>query len=406
MRNYQETLDYLFKQLPIFQREGKRAYKKDLGNIRALCSILNEPQNSIKSIHIAGTNGKGSTAHMLASVFQEAGYKTGLYTSPHLKDFRERIRINGKMIEENEVVGFVERYQEKFNTIRPSFFEWTVALAFDHFGTQKVDIAIIETGLGGRLDSTNILSPELSVITNVSFDHIDVLGGTLDKIAFEKAGIIKSETPVIIGNDSGQAEIFIQKAAQEKAPIHFSQHQPIVEGLSTDLKGAYQKENLQTVYWAWRQLRSMGWRISYPQLLKGLKSVVINTALRGRWEILSTAPYTVADIAHNENGLKGSVRQINSIPKKTLHLVIGFVNDKNFEELFYLFPKDAHYYLTQANIPRALPLKELTELAKKRGVTFTSYESVKKAYEEAQSTANKEDMIYIGGSTFVVAEAL
>ena len=406
MRTYQETLDYLFEQLPIFQREGKKAYKKDLGNIRALCSMLNDPQNTFESIHIAGTNGKGSTAHMLASVFHEAGYKTGLYTSPHLKDFRERIRINGEMIEEERVIKFVEFHQEKFNAIQPSFFEWTVALAFDHFNQEKVDIAVVETGLGGRLDSTNILSPELTVITNVSFDHMDVLGDSLNKIALEKAGIIKGETPVIIGNDSGQANIFKEKAAQKKAPINFAQKKPIAEGLTTDLKGEYQKENLQTVYWAWWELRKLGWKISYPQLLKGLVSVVKNTALRGRWEVLSSAPFTVADIAHNESGIKGIVEQIKQFNKKKLHLVIGFVNDKNVEELFQLFPKEAHYYLTQASIPRALPLKELTKLAKKREVNFTAYSSVKEAYKAAQSTAQKEDMIYIGGSTFVVAEAL
>lgn len=406
MRNYQETLNYLFEQLPIFQRVGKKAYKKDLGNIQALCKLLQDPHTSFKSIHIAGTNGKGSTAHMLASVLQEAGYKTGLYTSPHLKDFRERIRINGQMISEEKVVHFVDQYQSHFEAILPSFFEWTVALAFHQFAEEKVDIAVIETGLGGRLDSTNILSPELCVITNVSFDHMDVLGDTLDKIAFEKAGIIKSNTEVIIGNHSNQKAVFKAKADKEKAPILFAQdltYQPL---LSTDLQGEYQHENINTVFWTWWTLRQKGWKISYPSLLKGLASVVKNTGLRGRWEILNDRPLIVADIAHNEDGLKHSLQQMEASSKNDLHLVLGFVNDKNVKDIFQLFPTNAHYYLTQAKIPRALDLEELKSLAVERGLRFESYPDVKDALLAAKTKAKTNDMIYIGGSTFVVAEAI
>jgi len=406
LKSYQETLDYLFKQLPIYQRQGAKAFKKDLGNIKALSKLLDRPEQKFKSIHIAGTNGKGSTAHMLASIFQSAGYKTGLYTSPHLKDFRERIRINGQMIPEKEVIHFVADYQTEFEAIQPSFFEWTVALAFHYFRNNEVDIAIIETGLGGRLDSTNILQPILSIITNVSLDHMDILGDTLDKIAFEKAGIIKKGIPIIIGKSSGEREIFESKAMDVSAPIEFCEDFKDYPKLQTDLLGNYQDSNLRTVYLSWLKLQELGWRVNQIDFTKGLNQVVQNTGLRGRWEILSDRPKVIADIAHNEEGLINILKQIKAESKEQLHFVLGFVNDKNVFDLLKMFPKEASYYLTQANIPRALNLLELEKMAVQLNFNYQIYSSVNQAKNAAIKAAKAEDLVYIGGSTFIVAEAL
>lgn len=404
--NYDQTLDYLFKQLPMYQREGKQAFKKDLSNTLALCSILNHPEQQFKSIHIAGTNGKGSTAHMLSSILQEAGYKTGLYTSPHLKDFRERIRINGQMIAQEEVIKFVHEFQDEFEAIKPSFFEWTVALAFFIFAKEKVDIAVIETGLGGRLDSTNVIHPELSIITNIGFDHVDLLGDTLEKIAFEKAGIIKKDTPVIVVNHSGQKEVFKAKAAQENAPITFVNEIDQTISLSSDLKGNYQTENIKGVYSAYLKLNEMGWNISLDQLQKGLQRVISNTQLRGRWEILQQNPTIIAETAHNKEGLILALQQLKTLPAKQLHFVIGFVKDKKIEDILELFPKDACYYFCEAQIPRALNHIALLEQASQLGLSGNSFASVKEALSAAKHRAETTDIIYIGGSNFVVAEAL
>jgi len=330
---YQETLDYLFKQLPMYQREGKTAYKKDLDNTLQLCKLLGNPEQKFKSIHIAGTNGKGSTAHMLAAIFQEAGYKTGLYTSPHLKDFRERVRIDGKMISEDNVVEFVKNNQTNFREVNPSFFEWTVALAFNHFAQNEVDIAIIETGLGGRLDSTNVITPELSIITNISYDHMDMLGETLPEIAKEKAGIIKEGVPVVIGNNSGQKALFLDRAFENKSLIYFADSLKSNAELKSDLIGSYQKSNLKTVFQSWLVLRGLGWRISFPQLESGLLKVKESTGLRGRWEILQENPLVIAETAHNEEGLKRSMMQLAETASNCKHLVLGFVKGKDLKKL-------------------------------------------------------------------------
>jgi len=403
---YEQALDYLYKQLPMYQNEGKSAYKKDLNNTKALCNILDNPQQKFKSIHIAGTNGKGSSAHMLASVFQEAGYKTGLYTSPHLKDFKERIRINGETISNTTVLNFIERYISDFDKIKPSFFEWTVALAFQIFAKEKVDIAIIETGLGGRLDSTNVINPELCLITNIGFDHVEMLGDTLEAIAREKAGIIKRNTPVVISQQSKQKEVFEQIALQNNAPIHFAEELNTNCDLKTDLVGSYQKSNILGVLQCWAILRLQGWQISFKQLQTGLLNVTTNTKIRGRWEILSHNPTVIADTAHNKEGLCIALNQLGKTNAKHLHFVIGFVNDKNLDDILELFPKNATYYFCQANVQRALNAEDLKRLAKKYKLTGESYESVSAALNEAKEKANSDDVIYVGGSTFVVAEAI
>lgn len=403
---YEQTLEFLFKQLPMYQKQGKTAFKKDLGNIRALCSLLKHPEKQFKSVHIAGTNGKGSTAHMMASVFQEAGYKTGLYTSPHLKDFRERIRINGQMIDPKEVVQFVENFQLNFDQIQPSFFEWTVALAFHYFALQKVDIAIIETGLGGRLDSTNVITPELSLITNIGLDHVGFLGDTLEKIAKEKAGIIKNNIPAVVVNDSGQKEVFEEYAKQKSATLCFTQNFSTSIALKTDLNGHYQKENAKGVIHAVSILKQNGWDISDEQLIAGLQKVVKNTALRGRWEILAQHPTIVAETAHNKEGLRLALDQLNSINSNRVHFVLGFVKDKMLESVLSLFPKNADYYFCQADIPRALDVNLLKKSAYEFGLKGKTYSSVNKALAAAKANALPSDLIYVGGSNFVVAEVL
>lgn len=402
--NYQETLDYLFAQLPIYQRVGKAAYKVDLSNTFKLCRLLNNPENKFKSVHIAGTNGKGSTSHMLASIFQEAGYKVGLYTSPHLKDFRERVKINGEMISEEEVILFVEKYKTDFEQINLSFFEWTVGLAFDYFANQKVDIAIIETGLGGRLDSTNVVTPEISVITNIGIDHTQFLGDTLTKIAAEKAGIIKENIPVVIGESQSQTKLVFQNKAKElNSSIQFAD-EVVKNVLETDLKGVYQQKNVKTSIAATNCLIDLGWSISDSNVKKGLQNVIYNTGLLGRWQVLNESPLTICDTGHNEEGVKELVTQLKNTPHNKLHIVFGAVNDKSIDRVLSLLPKEANYYFCQAKIPRAMAVESLMEAANKVGLKGVECSSVKNAFLNAKIKAKDDDLIFIGGSTFVVAE--
>lgn len=427
--NYSETLSYLYDRLPMFTRLGSIAFKKDLTNTLALCKALGEPQKQFKSIHIAGTNGKGSCSHMLASVLQEAGYKTGLYTSPHLKDFRERIRINGKMIEEQVVVDFVSKHKALFEDIEPSFFEWTVALCFDTFAKQKVDIAIIETGLGGRLDSTNVITPELSVITNIGWDHMDMLGDSLAKIAFEKAGIIKAKVPVVIGEFNNETlEIFKAAAKEKESPLFLSNQWVEVnhfkstlsqsvfdihfeygetwKNMCSDLTGLYQQKNITTVLCAILQLQKQGFKINENDIRQGLFSVQKNTGLAGRWHVLGKDPLMVCDTGHNENGMEWVVKQIAFQNFVHLHFVIGMVKDKDINKILALLPKDATYYFCKADLPRGLDEKELQAQAITFHLKGKTFSSVADAFMAAKNAAKKEDMIFIGGSTFVVAEVV
>lgn len=413
----------------MFTRIGAAAFKKDLTNTIALCEELNHPELQFKSIHIAGTNGKGSTSHMLASILQEAGYKTGLYTSPHLKDFRERIRVNGAMIPEQYVVDFVAQHNDVFDTIEPSFFEWTVALCFDYFAKEKVDVAIIETGLGGRLDSTNVITPLLSVITNIGWDHMDMLGDTLAKIAYEKAGIIKPGIPVVIGEYTEETQpVFIAKAKETGSAIEFAKHiisisrfsnnnltssgnitvnaVPWLQNLECDLPGNYQPNNIATVLASVLQLRNAGFNISDEHIRNGLKKVKRNTGLMGRWQMLSSSPLTICDTGHNVNGIEYVVQQIGQTAHQNLHMVIGMVKDKDISKVLSMLPQNATYYFCNAAIPRALPAAELREQAIPFGLKGNAYASVKEAWAAAREKATPDDLIFIGGSTFVVAEVV
>ena len=402
--NYQETLDYLFSKLPMYQRQGVAAYKADIGNIVAAAKYLGNPHTQFKSIHIAGTNGKGSTAHMLTSVLQEAGYKVGLYTSPHLKDFRERIKINGEKISENSVIKFVDQNKIAFENISMSFFEFTVAMAFDYFADQQVDIAIIETGLGGRLDSTNILNPELTIITNIGLDHTNLLGNTLEKIAAEKGGIIKENTPIIIGRKQKETNTIFQNIAKEKnAHLMYSEPQ---QNYATDLKGEYQKENINTTITAIEQLQEQGWAINSSNIEQGLLKIVANTQLLGRWQTLSEIPHIICDTGHNEDGIKQISKQLKNTKYEQLHFVFGTVNDKNLDSILSHLPKNASYYFCQANIPRAMDAKELQQQSAKYELKGNVFTIVKQALSKAKENANASDLIFVGGSTFVVAEAL
>jgi len=402
--NYQETLDYLYCKLPFYQRDGKAAYKADIGNIIAACKHLKDPHKKFKSIHIAGTNGKGSTAHMLSSVLQESGYKAGLYTSPHLKDFRERIKINGEMISQKYVINFVKENKEIFEELEMSFFEMTVAIAFNYFANKKVDIAIIECGLGGRLDSTNIINPELSIITNIGFDHTNLLGNTIEKIAFEKAGIIKNNTPIIIGRKQKETKQIFQKTAADKnTKLYFAEE---TKTFTTDLKGNYQKENITTAVSTILELQKMGWEISENNLQKGLKNVVKNTNLLGRWQVLNKQPFTICDTGHNEDGIKEIVKQIKETTHNNLHFVFGTVNDKEIDKILSLLPKKATYYFCKANIPRGMDADLLKKKAGKFQLFGNSFSSVKGALNTAKLNTKENDLIFIGGSTFVVAEVL
>ena len=397
---YQQCLDWLYSQLPMYQRTGSVAYKADIGNIVQACERLGNPYKNFKSVHIAGTNGKGSTSHMIASILQEAGYKVGLYTSPHLKDFRERIRINGEMIKENNVVDFIENNKDWFSQIGMSFFEMTVALAFHHFSQEKVDIAIIEVGLGGRLDSTNLIKPELSIITNIGLDHTELLGNTIEKIAKEKAGIIKPNTPILIGRKQEKtASIFEEYANKNNSQIYYSD----TCDFETDLKGLYQGENKNTAFTAINILKNQNWNIHQKDIQEGLKNVQKNTSLLGRWMTLSDTPLVICDTGHNEDGIKLIVEQINSTNYKDLHFVFGVVNDKSINTILKLLPKNAKYYFCQAKIPRAMNPELLYQKAKKHQLNGKIFTSVDAAVNNAKKEAHNDDLIFIGGSTFVVA---
>lgn len=403
--NYNQTVSWLYQKLPMFQRTGVSAYKKDLGNIRALMEHLGNPHEKFKSIHVAGTNGKGSTTHMLASIFQESGYKTGLTTSPHLKDFRERIRLNGKICSEEFVIDFVEKNAAFIESLQASFFEVSIAMAFTYFAQEKVDIAIVETGLGGRLDSTNIIMPELSIITNIGLDHTGILGETLSEIASEKAGIIKPNVPVIIGESSTEIQaVFIQKAVDTNSKIHFAE-EFIFPNYDSDLKGIYQEKNKRTVLTAIEMLNKQGFEISQNAIQSGLKNVISNTGLRGRWEILQENPTIIADTAHNPHGLAEIQKQLSQTNYENLHLVLGFVNDKDVLSILEFFPKDAQYYFCQPDVPRKLELGELKKMIP-QNLTAEFIPDVRQALEKAKSKAGKSDLIYVGGSTFVVAEII
>lgn len=390
----------------MYQRVGKSAYKADLSNTLVLANYLGDPQTSFKTIHVAGTNGKGSTSHMLASVLQEAGYKVGLYTSPHLKDFRERIKINGKMIPKRTVSAFVSKHQPFFEIHSLSFFEMTVGLAFDYFKKEKVDIAVIEVGLGGRLDSTNIIVPEVSVITNIGLDHTLFLGTSLQKIAIEKAGIIKPTIPVVIGETVSETkEVFQEIALQNKAPIVFAETSKEAS-YDSDLKGSYQEKNKKTVLATLRVLQEKGWIVSEEHIKNGLLHTIDNTGLMGRWQIIKQHPKVICDTAHNKEGLQLVLAQLKNETYTQLHIVLGSVDDKDLESVLPLFPQEAIYYFCKPDVPRGLKVTVLEEKASEFGLFGEVYLSVKMAYKDALLTASKEDVVFVGGSTFVVAEVL
>lgn len=402
--NYKQTVEWLFSQLPMYQNLGKTAYKADIGNITEACSHLSNPHLKFKCIHVAGTNGKGSTSHMIASVLQEAGYKVGLYTSPHLKDFRERIKINGQMISVNEVISFVSQNQSFFKKLEASFFEMTVALSFYYFAKKKVDIAIIETGLGGRLDSTNIINPLISVITNISMDHTNLLGNTLEDIAKEKAGIIKHKTPVVIGRLQKKINYIFQDYSNSKeADIILSKKY----SFDCDLKGNYQRENINTSVETLILLKKLNWKISQKNIQNGLKKIIKNTGLQGRWQTLKTKPLVICDTGHNLEGIKEIIKQLQSLKYEKLHFVIGFVKDKNLNDIICQLPNEkVEYYFCQPNIDRALDVIELKKIGYKNNLKGKAYQNVIGAYKQALNNANVKDLVFVGGSTFVVAEVL
>ncbi|OYX26381.1 MAG: tetrahydrofolate synthase [Flavobacteriales bacterium 32-35-8] len=401
---YQDILNWMFSQLPMYQRQGKSAFRKDLSNTLKLAEYLDHPERHFKSVHIAGTNGKGSTSHMLASILQEAGYKVGLYTSPHLKDFRERIKINGRVVSKQFVIGFIKHNKSFFETNSLSFFEMTVGMAFDYFSKQRVDIAIVEVGLGGRLDSTNIINPEVSVITNIGFDHMQFLGNTLEDIASEKGGIIKPNVPVVIGETQLETKpVFLNLASKNNSPITFADME-IKEVLESDLKGIYQEKNIKTVLQSIIKIQERGFKISQTDIKKGLLNVVNNTGLMGRWQILQQNPKVICDTAHNKEGLNYVMKQLLDETYNSLHMVFGVVNDKDVSSILPLLPKKATYYFCKPDIPRGLDADELKKLFIDFGFTGQAYSSVKEAYKAAKNKANENDCIYIGGSTFVVAE--
>lgn len=407
--NYSETLEWLFSQLPMYQRIGKAAYKADLKATIDLIDYLGQPHNHFKSIHVAGTNGKGSTSHMLASIFREAGYKTGLYTSPHLKDFRERIKINGKMIPQKKIVDFVEKHKSYFEAHQLSFFEMTVGLAFNYFKKEEVDIAIIETGMGGRLDSTNIISPELAIITNIGKDHTQFLGDTLESIAKEKAGIIKNGIPIVVGETIPETKIVFENAAKDKdAPLVFATAVSDAESsqYNLDLKGDYQQKNLKTVLASIPILRNKNWEIPEKAVIKGLSKVMENTGLQGRWQLLQENPKVICDTGHNKEGLTWVLSQLMKERFKNLHIVLGVVSDKNLTDILPLFPQDAFYYFCKPDVPRGMDAAVLSDSAKNYGLIGNVFPSVRAAYQEALSKANDSDLIFVGGSTFVVGEVL
>ncbi len=404
---YQETLDYLFNRLPMFQNVGKSAYKADLNNTIDLLNAIGNPQDKMTFIHVGGTNGKGSVSSMLASIFTQHGYKTGLYTSPHLVDFRERIRINGQEISEAFVIDFTQRIKPHIETIHPSFFEITVAMAFDYFAKEKIDIGIIEVGLGGRLDSTNVIHPILSVITNVSWDHMDLLGDTLEKIALEKAGIIKQNVPVAIGEmEAAPLQVIIDKAKEMQAPYNndWTCEPDWID--ACELKGIYQRENLNTVYRAIKFLEST-YRFDSDKIMHALSQVNKNTGLRGRWEILKTSPLVIADTAHNYPGVKMVMQQLmETVGSMKLHIVWGMVGDKDRKEILKLLPTTAAYYFTKPSVIRGLDATILQEDASGYHLKGNTFETVGKALEYLLENCDADDIIYVGGSTFIVADAI
>lgn len=428
MNDYQSTLDWLFHQLPMFSRVGAAAYKPGLDTSLRLDEHFGHPHRKFRSIHIAGTNGKGSCSHMLASILQASGYRTGLYTSPHLVDFRERIRINGEMIPQESVVDFITRFRTSAYDGKPSFFELTMMMAFDWFARCHVDVAVIEVGMGGRLDSTNIITPETSVITNISFDHTQFLGKTLPEIAAEKAGIIKSGIPVVVGEAEGEVkEVFLDHATKHGSSIHFAQENnglkkitETPEGFKCEsntegsfecpLTGDYQKKNIATVLTTVKIMREVGFNISPDAVRTGIANVEHATGLRGRWQKLSDHPLAICDTGHNQAGLSYNLAKLKRLmdrhPEGKLRMVIGFVADKDIDSILHLFPKNAEYYLTNADIPRALPVEELAQICAATGLHGRTYHSVAEAWKSALSEASDDDIIYVGGSTFVVADLL
>ena len=425
---YQQTLDYLFTKLPMYSRIGAAAFKEDLTNTIALCQALGNPQQKLRCIHVAGTNGKGSTSHMLAAVLQAAGYKTGLYTSPHLKDFRERIRIDGEMVKEDFVVSFVEKIKPLVTAIEPSFFEITVAMAFDYFVQEQVDIAVIEVGLGGRLDSTNVITPLLSVITNIGWDHMQMLGNTLEKIAFEKAGIIKRGVPVVLGEVLPVTKpVFTARAMEESAEIIIAtdewyvsdwHQQPAVLQVTvarkkddertvyeTDLQGIYQLKNILTVLSSVKQLQQQGFELPVAAIHKGLRYVKHSTGLHGRWDIIRRAPLLVLDVAHNEDGIRQLAEQLEITDHEDLHIIIGLVKDKEVNKVLSLLPRQGIYYFTKAQIPRALPEEQLAEQGAAAGLQGHHFPDVNSALRKAMMQAKKQDLVLVCGSVFVVGEA-
>lgn len=425
--NYNETLEYLYNKLPMFSKIGSDAYKKDLTNTRILCERLDDPHKKFKSVHIGGTNGKGSTSHMLAAILQTAGYKTGLYTSPHLKDFRERIKVNGEMISEEFVIEFTRKVMSSIDEISPSFFEITVAMAFDYFAQEKVDIAVIEVGLGGRLDSTNILLPEVAVITNIGYDHMNILGDTLELIAKEKAGIIKPMIPVVIGETTNETKSVFETTAEEKnAPISFAdqkkhiaewkwvdhqlvadvsmEHRKDGQQYHLDLIGLYQTKNLLTVLETCSQLVQKGWLIEEKHIKKALKQVVKLTGLHGRWQVVHRNPAVVLDVAHNVAGMDQLLKQVEVTDHTDLHIIIGMVRDKEIDEVLKLLPPHASYYFTQAQIPRALPSEQLADKASAFNLIGEAYADVNIALEEAIRKSAKQDLVLVCGSVFLVGE--
>ena len=423
---YEQTLHYLYNKLPMFSRIGAKAYKADLKNTLALCNYLGDPQNKIKTIHVAGTNGKGSTSHMLAAIFQQNEYKTGLYTSPHLKDFRERIKIDGEMIHKNFVTDFVEKIKTVSEETEPSFFELTFVMALEYFAKNNIDIAIIETGLGGRLDSTNVIKPLLSVITNIGFDHTDILGDTLEKIAFEKAGIIKKNVPAAIGETTKETKkVFADKAKEMNAPIFFAEEKFTIASTNSaneflqiellnnntqaklkynlDLTGLYQQKNLQTVLTALDVLKNK-FSLEEENIISALSNVKKTTGLHGRWEIIHKHPTVVLDVAHNVDGIQHLINQINSIKYKNLHIVFGMVKDKEIEKVLKLLPPNAQYYFTKAQTPRALPATELLERAHNFQLNGNAFSNVNEALQAAMEASSEDDLIIVCGSVFVVGE--
>ena len=404
--SYSDTVSWMFKQLPMYQHTGASAYKKDLSNTLLLAEHLGNPQNDFKSIHVAGTNGKGSTSHMLSSILQESGYKVGLYTSPHLKDFRERIKINGEVVTEDFVVNFIDHHKSFFEAHSLSFFEMTVGMAFDYFSEEKVDIAVIEVGMGGRLDSTNIITPEVSVITNIGLDHVQFLGDSLEAIASEKAGIIKERVPVVVGETQKETmPVFNHIASAKNAPIFFAD-QLIKEVMETDLKGIYQTKNIKTVVQSVKVLAGLNYNISEQSLRNGLLNVVRNTGLLGRWQQLGEDPAIICDTAHNKEGLTHVVEQLIAMDYDRLHIVFGVVKDKDVQSIIHLMPENSTYYFCKPNIPRGMDVKELKGYFEKYNRNGKTYASVKKAVEKAKENAGEKDLIFVGGSTFVVAEVV